>query len=90
MFSFVPALRADDEAARFPRPSIKLPGLVNPMSRQSTWGSRRPLDVDTVTSAWSAVKDQVVEAGLGLAVSLDVPPREVRIQPLQIGTRTRC
>jgi hypothetical protein len=90
MFSFVPALRADDEAARFPRPSIKLPGLVNPMSRQSTWGSRRPLDVDTVASAWSAVKDQVVGAGLGLAVSLDVPPREARIQPLQIGTRTRC
>jgi hypothetical protein len=90
MFSFVPALRADDEAARFPRPSIKLPGLVNPMSRQSTWGSRRPLDVDTVTSAWSAVKDQVVGAGLGLAVSLDIPPREARIQPLQIGTRTRC
>jgi hypothetical protein len=90
MFSFVPARRADDPAPRFPRPAIGIPGLINPANRQSTWGSKRPLDIGAVRTAWCAVKEQVVEAGLLVAVSLEAPPREGTAEPVRATERSRC
>ena len=90
MYSFVPARRADHGTPRFPRPPINIRGLINPENRQSTWGSKRPLDLDAVRTAWIAAKEQVVEAGLALAVSLDVPPREGPVEPLRASSRNRC
>jgi hypothetical protein len=65
-------------------------GLMNPENRQSTWGSKRPLDLNGVRTAWIAAEEQVVEAGLVLAVSLDVPPRERPTEPLTASARNRC
>jgi len=75
MYSFAPALMADHPSARFARPSVTLPGLINPASRQSTWGSKRPLDAAEVHTAWRAVADQVLASGLVLGVSFAVPER---------------
>jgi hypothetical protein len=75
MYSFVPALPvAGDDPPRFARPVIRLDGLINPASRQSTWGSSRPMRVAAVREAWDAVRDQVLAADLTLAVHLDSPP----------------
>ncbi len=90
MYSFVPARRADHGTPRFPRPHISIRGLINPENRQSTWGSKRPLDLDAVRNAWIAAREQVLEAGLVLAVSLDVPPRERSAEPLSRSARNRC
>jgi hypothetical protein len=90
MFSFVPARRVDDAAPRFPRPPINMPGLINPANRQSTWGSKRPLDIETVRAAWGRVRDQVIEAGLVPAISLEVPGREDAGETLRAGGRDRC
>ena len=89
MYSFVPALPLDSDDSRFPRPPIRLPGLINPASRQSTWGSKRPLSSAVVRDAWNLVREQVFAAGLVLAVTLKTPPKHgVRDVP---GTdRTRC
>lgn len=77
MYSFVPALPvADDDPPRFARPVIRLDGLINPRSRHSTWGSRRPMPVAAVRDAWQAVRDQVLAADLMLAVHLDTPPEQ--------------
>jgi hypothetical protein len=51
MFSFVPARRADEAGPRFCRPSVRLPDWINPASRQSTWGSKRPLSVGQIRNA---------------------------------------
>lgn len=77
MYGFVPALPvAGDDAPRFARPVIRLDGLINPASQQSTWGSHRPMPVAAVRDAWEAVRDQVLAADLMLAVHLDTPPEE--------------
>ena len=52
MYSFVPAIPADNDDLRFARPAIELPGLINPASKQSTWGSKRPLPASEVRTAW--------------------------------------
>jgi len=75
MFSFVPARLADRDP-RFARPNVHLPGLINPASRQSTWGSRRSLRVATVRDIWASIRDQVLAQGLLLAVGLRTPPRD--------------
>jgi hypothetical protein len=91
MFSFVPARRVDDPSPRFSRPPISVDGLINPATRQSTWGSKRRLPVVAVTDAWSTIKEQVIEAGLVLAVSLDAPPRErSRVQLVPTSKRSGC
>lgn len=77
MYSFVPALpAAGDDPPRFARPVIRLDGLINPASRQSTWGSHRPMPVAAVRDAWEIVRDQVLAADLMLAVYLDTPPEQ--------------
>lgn len=77
MYCFVPALPvAGDDPPRFARPLIRLDGLINPRSRQSTWGSRRPMPVAAVRGAWEAVRDQVLAADLMLAVHLDTPSEQ--------------
>jgi hypothetical protein len=89
MFSFVPARRVDAEDPRFPRPSI-YSAFVNPSSRQSTWGSKRPLPADTVCDAWEAVRDQVLAADLVLGVLLHTPDRDSREVAGGKRARQRC
>lgn len=90
MFSFVPARKADQDTPRFVRPPVRLDGLINPTNRQSTWGSKRPLDVDSVRNAWRVLREQVIQADLVLAVSLEVPERRSRDEPPPVSTRNRC
>lgn len=71
MYSFVPALPvAGDDPPRFARPVMRLDGLINPASEQSTWGSHRSTPVAAVRDAWETVRDQVLAADLMLAVYL--------------------
>ena len=74
MFSFVPARRADQADPRFNRPSVRLPGRINPASRQSTWGSKRPLSRDAIRSAWGSIREQVLAHDLMLATQIRIPP----------------
>jgi hypothetical protein len=74
MFSFLPARLADAADARFARPRARLPGLINPANRQSTWGSTRPLPVDSVRDASDSIRDQVVAQGLHLGTRIGIPP----------------
>lgn len=74
MFSFLPARLADAVDARFARPRVRLPGLINPANRQSTWGSKRPLPIDLVRDAWDSIRDQVVAQGLHLGTRIGIPP----------------
>jgi hypothetical protein len=89
MFSFVPARPARDVDARFTRPAIHLPELINPSNRQSTWGSRRPLPASTVRRAWDSVRRQVLASGAVLAVRLDTPAEEAAGR-VPSTVRTRC
>jgi hypothetical protein len=75
MFSFVPCLPRNEPGPRFPRPSVELPGIVNPRSSQAVSGTkiRRPLH--EVEKAWSSVVNQVLNAGLELGCALSVPER---------------
>jgi hypothetical protein len=75
MYSFVPALPAERGDPRFARPPIRFPELINPASKQSPWGSKRPLSVSTVREAWNEICEQVIDVGLFLAVSLTTPPK---------------
>lgn len=90
MYSFAPALMADHPSERFAIPAVTLPGLINPASRQSTWGSRRPLDSGRVRAAWSALADQVLESGLVLGVSFAVPEHRAGRHPVPTGARVSC
>ncbi len=76
MFSFVPARRARPEAPPFARPPIRIDGLINPASKMAARGSNRPLDVAEVRDAWRSLVDQVINAGLVLGVSFEVPARQ--------------
>jgi hypothetical protein len=73
MYSFAPASKADQPSPRFERPAIRLPGLINPASRQSTRGSKRPLPPDRIYKEWCSLVDQVFDAGLVLGVSFETP-----------------
>jgi hypothetical protein len=75
MFSFTPCYPDGDEA-RFARPPIRLPGLVNPASKQSTFGSHRRLSPESVHAAWEQVRRQVLAHDLWLGTHFDTPPRE--------------
>jgi hypothetical protein len=74
MYSFTPARLAHDEDARFTRPPIRLPGLINPRSKQSANGANRALEPETVRSAWAQVREQVLAGGHLLAVHWATPP----------------
>jgi hypothetical protein len=73
MYSFVPARRADERDPRFGRPSVRLSGRINPASRQSTWGSKRPLSVAQIRHAWESIHDQVLAHDLLLATRIETP-----------------
>jgi hypothetical protein len=90
MYSFVPARPADHPQPRFGRPPVQLPGLINPASRQSTWGSRRQLPMSTVQDAWAALRDQVLAADLVLATHLTTPAHQPATTPIPTTTRRRC
>lgn len=90
MFSFVPARRADHDHPRFARPAIQRPEVINPASRQSTWGSKRPLSPDIVRDHWEAIRHQVFSADLGLAVRLATPDRDSDGSDIPDTTRQRC
>lgn len=90
MYSFVPALPATDEGPRFARPAVYLHGLINPASRQSPWGSKRPLPVTAVRDAWESIRHQVRTAGLVEAVHIDTPPRHASAGPVPETDRARC
>jgi hypothetical protein len=89
MFSFVPARRAGVDDPRFRRPSVESP-LIKLSSRQSTWGSKRPLPLDSVRGVWEGLRDQVLCAGLLLAVSLETPAREETEIAVGESARRRC
>lgn len=88
MFSFVPARHAD--ALRFPRPAIRLPKLIKPSNRRSTWGSKRSLSMRALRDAWDDVRRQVLAGDLLLAVRLETPQSETTIMPVRKATRQRC
>lgn len=75
MFSFVPCLLRDDDEPRFPRPAVRLPGIVNPLSKQSPAGAKDLWPRHDVDAAWHEVVHQVRSAGLDLGVHLDTPPK---------------
>lgn len=73
MYSFVPCRRADGDNARFPRPSISLPGYVNPKSTQAARGAKNPRYVADVREQWENVRKQVFDAGCLLGVWFSTP-----------------
>jgi hypothetical protein len=73
IFSFVPCLPGTADGPRFPRPSIELPGVINPKSRQSPSGANRPRQFEEVKKTWAAVVRQVNDAGLALGCALELP-----------------
>ncbi len=75
MYSFVPAMTTGTPIPRFARPPVRLPGLINPASTQSAYGSSRPLPAHVVRDAWEAIRHQILTAGLALAVQLETPPQ---------------
>jgi hypothetical protein len=77
MYSFVPALPANQRYPRFARPAIELPGnLVSP-ARQSPHRSYS-MPPQEIRGIWEAIRRQVLAAGLMLAVRLDTPPYGAR------------
>ena len=89
-YSFAPASMADYASGRFARPAIRVPELINPDSRQSTWGSKRQLDPSRVRAKWQDVVDQVLDSGLVLGVHFQVPRHQDTHHPLPAGARSRC
>lgn len=75
MFSFVPCRRRLGDESRFARPSIQLPGIINPRSRQAPSGAKNLRPVEQVTAAWNAIVDRVLAAELELGVELAEPSR---------------
>lgn len=62
------------EDPRFARPTIES-SFINPSNQQSTWGSKRPLPIDDVRTAWELIRDQILEADLLLDVEIRTPAR---------------
>ena len=76
MYSFVPCKPSGEAPNGFPRPSIELPGIVNPdLSRGFRRNEQRGMG--DVVRHWQSVKEQMQFQGLSLGVSLDVPAGRV-------------
>ena len=75
MFSFTPALRANDHPLRFPRPVIRIPEIINAASRQSPRGIAIAVKPREVMNVWRDVVTQVEAQGLEIATNLEIPPR---------------
>lgn len=73
MFSFVPCIEADDPRQRFERPAMRLPGFINPASRQAPSGAKVARSLAARHEAWAAVVEQVQASGLSLAANLALP-----------------
>lgn len=74
MFSFFPCLPYPETTTGFPRPEIRLPGLVDPKS----WRSARFTSLRSFEEArevWEQVVEQVRVQGLLLGVYAETPPR---------------
>lgn len=75
MFSFVPCREATETPQRFERPTIHMPGIINPTSKQSPSGAKLTRSLAARQDAWAAVVDQVQAAGLSLGARLALPGR---------------
>lgn len=72
MFSFVPCLPAGSVSAGFARPTIELPGVINPdLSRKYKISHRH--EPEGLVTLWEKVVDQVLRQGLLLGVEVSVP-----------------
>ena len=76
MFSFTPSRRASNPDARFPRPNLKLHGVINPFSTQSPRGVNVVVPSLEVHSTWLSVVEQVESHELELGTNLEVPPQK--------------
>lgn len=74
MFSFTPCRPAGD-GCRFARPSVRLPGLINPASKQSPSGSHRPLTTERARQTWKEIRHQVLARDLLIGTHFDTPPK---------------
>ena len=90
MFSFVPARLARSASARFRRPAITLPGLINPASTQSPRGVNDRLSLDGLRVAWSQIRDQVLAENLVMAVRFDTPERQSGVPVIPTTARSGC
>jgi hypothetical protein len=73
MFSFFPTLPADSGDGRgFARPTIELPGIVNPNLMMHSKLTRDPAPSE-VRRLWEQVAEQVLDQGLCLGVSASLP-----------------
>ncbi len=72
MFSFVPCLRAGFSSSGFPRPTIELPGMVNPRLTRKYRSNPQRSTVE-VEDLWRQVVEQVLCQGLDLGISVSVP-----------------
>ena len=73
MFSFAPSRRADDSGCRFPRPRLKLPGVINPLSWQSPRGAKVTETHEDVRATWLGAVEQVEAQGLELGTGIQIP-----------------
>lgn len=89
MFSFVPAMVADDLDARFARPPIQAQ-YIKGWNRQSTWGSKRDLSIDQVATEWKTVRDQVLAQGLRVATHIQTPERQTGSVVVPENDWTKC
>ena len=76
MFSFVPCKPSAEAPGGFPRPSVEIPGILNPDLGRNF---RRNVqsDLGDVAKLWGSVVEQVQSQGLSLGVFLDVPAERV-------------
>jgi hypothetical protein len=73
MYSFVPCQRADSRTSRFARPSIELPGFINPAAVMAPSGSTRPISPNDACEQWDNVRNQVLDAQCLLGVWFQTP-----------------
>lgn len=73
MFSFFPCQPAGAMAGGFARPSIRIPGIVNPRVVRK-YRVNPQASIDGVRSLWQRVVRQVRAQGLDLGIAAEVPP----------------
>ncbi|HEX6237741.1 MAG TPA: hypothetical protein VFZ68_11135 [Acidimicrobiales bacterium] len=76
MFSFVPCRPRRDRDLRFRRPPVRLPGVVNPRSKQAPAGAKQQRPIGDVVDAWREVVRQVRDSGLLLGTRFDTPTQQ--------------
>lgn len=73
MFSFVPCLPAEEGTHGFPRPPIRLDGLVTPTQMMGMKG-KEERSLKELKEAWDSVVSQVLAQDLMLGFRLALPP----------------